>query len=123
MAQVINSESAWDLEMLLEETARGLIDDYKKYPHPEEIIIDKLLRFLKRLPNVNLSEEIKKELSRFKGGIIRDYFKEIDKKENNEKEEESIGTSVLNTKDTIKLKNLLLKQRKKKEENNGNIKK
>lgn len=60
MAQVVKSQSVWNFEDLLRGTARSLNDDYSKYTDPEEVITDRLLKFLKKLPNMDLKEEIKR---------------------------------------------------------------
>lgn len=60
MTQVINSLSGWDFEDLIRETVKDLNDDYTKYTDPNNVITDRLVRFLKRLPNANINAEIKK---------------------------------------------------------------
>lgn len=60
MTQVVNSISGWDFEDLMRETVKDLNDNFTKYPNPHDVITDKLIRFLKRLPNVDLNKEIKK---------------------------------------------------------------
>lgn len=59
--KVIEAESAWDFWDLLDDQARRIVDTYDKkhYTNPEQVIKDRLIDFLKRLPNGNYTKIIK----------------------------------------------------------------
>jgi hypothetical protein len=57
--KIIESNSGWRFKDLLRKTAVILNDNYGKYTKPIEIIEDRLMEFVKKLPNGDYDKIIK----------------------------------------------------------------
>lgn len=60
MTQVVNSSSVWRFQDLLNETVKKIAKISKKYPGNEMMIEKNILDFLKKLPDINIENEIEK---------------------------------------------------------------